>query len=153
MRELPTIHFHRDWQTTSEGVIVAGGRVRVVYDADRLPSPRPFIEYGMPGWSITCCYRFQPGTDVHGVALFGVGSNDHAGELEIDVPHSARAIELWFYLSDRWGHRTWDSRYGENFRFPVVSINEVLDAAALRFNTDGSITVRRVIAPVSGPLP
>lgn len=147
MRDVTTIHFDRDWNVAADGAIVAGTRVRVAYDAQRLPSPRPAIDH-RPAWTITCCYRFDEGTDVHCAAMFGVGSNSRDGVLEIDVPPAAREIELWFYLSDRWGHRSWDSRYGENFRFPILAPDEAVHTATLRFNHDGSITVehKRVAA-------
>jgi hypothetical protein len=150
MREAPKIHFDRDWNVAVNGVIVAGTPLRVTYDAERLSSPRPFASHGQPAWSITCCYRFGPETDVHSVALFGVGSNNRDGALEIDVPPSAREIELWFYLSDRWGHRRWDSGYGQNFQFPIVPMKDVLNSANLRFNRDGSITVEHALVPLVG---
>jgi hypothetical protein len=139
MRQLPTLRFDRDWNVAADGLIIAGGRARVVYDAERLPSPRPLLGNGLPAWSITCCYRFAPESEIHTAAISGIAANGHDGVLELDVPHAATALELWFYASDRWGHREWDSDYGQNFHFPVTSIYAMQDAVILRVTDDATL--------------
>jgi Family of unknown function (DUF6209) len=110
---MATIRFLSDWSQEQDGDIRAGEPLQIQYDADRLPVCRS-SRYGQPAWSIVAFLRFHPGGHEQSGSVA-------SGPLTVNVPDDATNIEVWFLNSDQTGCIAWDSRYGQNYWFDVVS--------------------------------
>ena len=72
--------------------------------------------------------RFYPGGAIRQESLTPEPGGDPSAPLDpnftvlfqFSVPEDAVALEMWFASSNIYGCRVWDSRYGQNYRFPVV---------------------------------
>jgi hypothetical protein len=103
-----TIRFLSDWREEVSGAVCPGGRLRVEYAAERLPG-----DGGAPAKNqgVVAEVRFVPGGQHHTGRVTG-------GKFEVAVPADASEVMIWFYRTDR-GGTSWDSRFGENYRFPI----------------------------------
>ncbi len=123
----PTLWFRADWSETLDGPIVAGGRLRIRYDLDRLTECRQ-THNGYPGWTITVFYTddlSKPANEVQVVHHDLQGGQSLPFEPEIDVPPDAH--DLWFWANNTGveGCIAWDSDYGKNYMMPVFRPEEV----------------------------
>jgi hypothetical protein len=123
------IQFLADWRTVQDGNILAGGKVIVDYDPQRLVAWRREWRDAVI-WHIDAIARFQPGGEAHTESVLEpirAGADgpirDYAPRpVALDVPPDAACLELWFHasLADIGGGEGWDSRYGQNYEFDVV---------------------------------
>jgi hypothetical protein len=97
----------------------------IEYDPTRLLSENPTSS---PVTEIVCHVRFQPtGEDHSGPVRFvstvpaAAQAAARPGRYEIRVPDDATSVELWFERRGPTGSTGWDSRYGQNYRFPVTA--------------------------------
>lgn len=114
------------------GPILAGGRVKIIYDLNRLPQCRA-SKYGMPAWSILG-YASWDGGAPQTLALTAAGA---ALQPVVQVPETAKKLQLWFYNNDYYGCKAWDSQGGNNYAFDVAP---PALPVALRFQADGSLS-------------
>jgi len=106
------------------GRLRPGGRLSIEYDLARLLPDDP----GAATADITCHVRFNPGGEectgslqfrlvgVRSTAAFAAGP----GMFETTIPSETSSVEIWFERRDEMGTTTWDSRYGQNYRFAVT---------------------------------
>ncbi len=122
----PTLWFRSDWAETLDGPIVAGGRLRVRYDLDRLTQCRQ-THNGLPAWTITLFYTDDLAKPPREVQVVSHGPDGQTWPIEpvIDVPGQAR--DLWFWAKNTGieGCVAWDSNYGQNYQMPVFLAEEV----------------------------
>jgi hypothetical protein len=141
----PTITFFQGWNRIIDGNLVAGGQVRVHYEALRLSGCRGTTSTGGPAWSITANAQIDGGP-VQSTIIAGHNPDGSAPPLSTDygdavftIPASSSAGELalWFQITNRWGCTQYDSDFGRNFRYPIAASS----TATLRFAGDWSETL------------
>jgi Family of unknown function (DUF6209) len=133
--ETATLTFRADWTRSVTGALTAGGSVRVVYDAARLPQCRG-EQNGYQMWSITGYYRVNGGT----AQSFAVvpGSATTTTPSVITLPDATGTLEMWFQNNNRWGCNAYDSNYGANYRFTVAA-----NPLAPGWVGDGAVVISR----------
>jgi hypothetical protein len=109
-----TLHFASDNGVSQSGPIYAGSTLRVVYDADRMPTCRG-EQYGQPAWTVTGLYKVNGG-EAHEYLAAGYLPVEPRAEF---VVHEVGDLELWFRNNNRWGCEAWDSDSGKNFHFEI----------------------------------
>jgi hypothetical protein len=134
----PVLTFHADWRVEQSGVLVASSRVRVRYALRRLLGEADMAPIGQHSFNLTGFYRIDEG----GPVSFSLGGRrdpaEEFAERTIDLPASARKLELWFERVGLWGSLRYDSDYGRNFVFKVYPALDVSNA------------VRRYVAELTG---
>ncbi|NMO18093.1 hypothetical protein HPC49_50210 [Pyxidicoccus fallax] len=116
----PRIVFGADWTTAVYGTLKQGGTVTVDYDITRLSGCRQTYN-GLQTWDVEAQYRFDGGTVQTAPLTQVVGmSGREQVPAVITAPASASLLELWFRNWDRTSCQTWDSAYGQNYRFTLV---------------------------------
>jgi hypothetical protein len=132
----PVIVFDDHWRETASGTLVAGDKVRVDYDVDRLQSCRG-TSGGSDQWGISGYASFDGGAPV----VFGVTQlqGGHATPViaSVDIPATATSVELWFAINNRWGCIAYDSNENQNYRF---AIKRSSTGAVLSFDADWNET-------------
>jgi len=103
--------FAADHTQTQLGGLVPGGQVRVEYDVDRLATCRN-SRGGNDLWDLAAHVRWDTGESS--------SASIKNGALLVDVPRTARALELWFENTAVPGCQAWDSNLGANYRFDVL---------------------------------
>lgn len=140
------IHFRSDWQNVQQGALVAGGSVTVDYDLSRLPQCMGSTYQGSPSWNTTAHARFLPSGDVISGPVSEYAYSESTGNQvvpvpwQIDIPNNASSVEFWFETGGMSCNTNWDSNFGSNFRFPVLSspVNATIGWAG-----DGGATISR----------
>jgi hypothetical protein len=134
-QETAQLTFASDWSETARGELTAGSPVRIVYDLDRLPDCRGETN-GSEVWGAGGYASFDGGEPV----TFALSRLDNgvvkAIAAELEIPVTARSVELWFASSNRWGCIAYDSNENANYRFDVTPA--VQGGAVLAFDADGS---------------
>jgi hypothetical protein len=105
------LRFLPAWREQIEGQIVQGGALRIQYTAERTIEAFSGPD-GLTPPNIEAHLTFEPG----GQHLVG----SVAADFEVPVPDDAEQLALYFQATDRNRTTHWDSRYGENYRYPVV---------------------------------
>jgi Family of unknown function (DUF6209) len=124
------IQFLKDWREFQHGMIHRNGRVKVEYDALRLP--HCFTTWrGAEFGDITAHVRFHPrGEIVSGSVIAPVRDQEDPpgvvighvpSPFEAAVPDDATWAELWFHNFYQTSSRcdAWDSRFGANYWFEI----------------------------------
>lgn len=119
-------------QVVDNGPILAGGRLKLIYDPARLPQCRA-SKYGMPAWSILGYLSWDGGAP-QTLALTASGA---PLQPVLQVPEAAKKLQVWFYNNDYYGCKAWDSQGGANYAFDVAP---PAVPVALRFKADGGIS-------------
>ena len=117
------LRFRSDWTQSRRGYIQPGGVLTVDYDPARLPLCRG-ERLGVPVWEIGAFVRFHPGEQYYQKPVISRGTPGAPTGLipvQVGVPTDAQAVELWFQVSDVFGCSAWDSRFGQNYWYPVLS--------------------------------
>ena len=130
-----TLKFSADWTETLTGDLIQGGEIAVDYDLQRLPEYRSIYK-GAAIWDIRSLVRFQPDLQILATSLTEP-VYESPGGMTIDrspvvatfaVPGDATQVELWFlnigyapFNSESDQPMAWDSRFGDNYVFPVRS--------------------------------
>ena len=114
-----TLVFAGNRAPTLRGKLVAGGKVKVEYDATRAGCSGS-TNTGKPAWSTTGHARVAGGL-IHD--FFAAGSNPDGSQQGVApsfvLPARAGDLELWFETGGLWGCHAWDTDYGRNFHFAV----------------------------------
>jgi hypothetical protein len=122
------LQFRTGWKIVQQGDIVRGGRLVIDYDPKRMPDLR-FTHGPIVFWRINAFVRFHPGGQFHtGPVIEGLPPGgpvrDHRPKsFEVEVPHDASRVELWFHSDRRelgQPGEAWDSRFGQNFWFDIT---------------------------------
>ena len=109
--------FGADWSETVAGQVRAGRSLVVRYDTARLPQCRETYN-GMTAWQIEVFYRFDGGPAQSRAVTDSTGQ---AAPTSIDLPPSARRVEVWFRVyGQRSGCTAVDSDYGRNYGFTAA---------------------------------
>lgn len=128
---LPALIFGDDFTEAQTGPLAAGGQARLRYDLDRLPGCRG-TQGGVPQWNISAMVSVDGG-DFRAYEVTEVrGSDRVTKDAIIDVGHG-QGVELYFYVSNRWGCIAYDSNEGANYWFEVEPAGE---ATTLTFAAD-----------------
>ncbi len=116
-------------QEIETGNITQNSALSVIYDPARLPNIRNYHN-GMPAWDITANLRFHPGLESYNGSVVQKTDTTNGNirvlnpprplPLSVRVPPDAMGFEIWFLNSGMYGDKAWDSRYGQNYRFPVA---------------------------------
>jgi hypothetical protein len=109
------ITFSADWTEQISGPVVEGATVRVLYDPARLTQCRG-KKYGYEAWAINASWRVNGGP----VQSFPIVMQTAPSPATFVVPEAGE-LELWFVNSDAFGCVAYDSDYGANYRYPVLS--------------------------------
>jgi hypothetical protein len=126
----PWIAFKKDFRHLVHGDLAPGRKVKILYDAARLPAERS-EENGAKAWTIKAFYKFVEQGPVHQVDLWTESgaiqtkmSNDTAeGAImvcRIDIPPDVDHVTLWFLNTGKSGAEYWDSNSGRNYIFRFV---------------------------------
>jgi Family of unknown function (DUF6209) len=121
-----TIRFRRDQFSSGVsriGHLEPGGELRVEYDPSRLIGADVGPSHPL---EIVCHARFHPVGQEHRAELqfpssVAVKTNVIArpGRFQTRIPEQSTLVELWFERRGPAGTDGWDSRYGQNYRFPI----------------------------------
>ena len=123
--------FLSGWHTVQHGSIRPGGQLVIVYEPERLPHCR-LRHRGADFFSIVVHVRFHPGGQRDAGSLLEDFWNQYGdigkrpAAFDVLVPLDAQEVEMWFhnwhydYRSDYRRCDAWDSRYGQNYHFPVI---------------------------------
>jgi hypothetical protein len=124
----PVLTFEDDWRVEQTAALVANSRVRVRYAFRRLLGGSDLGSGGPHSFNLTGFYRFDEGRprtlDLGGRRP----SSDAFAEAVIEIPGSARRLELWFERGGLYGSPRYDSDYGRNFVFRVYPALDVSSA-------------------------
>jgi hypothetical protein len=143
-----TIRFRRDQLSSGvsrTGQLHAGGRLTVEYDPTRL------IDTNAGETEIVCHARFEPEGQEHSkglefptsAALRAQGAA-RAGLFQTTIPEQSTLVELWFERRGRAGSEGWDSRYGQNYTFPVVRDGLPVPAQSVALRPEAIIDPGRI---------
>ncbi|MCB9652923.1 MAG: hypothetical protein H6729_02175 [Deltaproteobacteria bacterium] len=111
------------------GLLEPGGTLTVDYDLSRLTACRG-THNGYPAWDIIAHARFLPGGQSAQASVRFFGAPNGTPSLEPEsmpfttrIPADTSRVELWFenYTGAGSNCRAWDSNYGSNFQFPVLT--------------------------------
>jgi hypothetical protein len=117
---VPTITFRADGTIVQSGSLRAGSSVKVHYDLDRLTQCRGTMG-GYPQWSISGFASSNGGT-AQSFETSVAAANGTRTTIDATIQlASAGDLALWFENTNRWGCNAWDSNYGNNFHFVVLS--------------------------------
>jgi hypothetical protein len=120
------------WREKLSATLTKGGKLRIDYNPERLPQCRGEAN-GLPAWSISGYARINGGPiDSFEVAGHSPSSGTEQPVLELT---QAGELELWFQVTNRWGCSTYDSRFGQNYRFRIA------EPATITFPENGDVQV------------
>jgi hypothetical protein len=115
--ELTTVRFAADYTVSQSGPIVAGQKLRVRYDLDRLPDCRG-TQGGYPQWNITGYFSVDGGAAKSFEVSEVQGDDRVAKDAVLTVP-AGRDLALWFSVTNRWGCNAYDSDGGNNYHLTI----------------------------------
>jgi hypothetical protein len=128
----PHIVFTYDFHQLVYGELLADRDCTLSYDPFRIVPADDAYQFGDPSRPIIAHVQYQPSPSVHDIVLqsrtgtlhdvdidyTGQGSMLH-GQFHI-LAHCEEVV-AWFSYQDRTGRTRWDSDYGANYRFRLVS--------------------------------
>jgi hypothetical protein len=123
VRPASGLRFLSGWTQSRRGYIQPGAVLTIDYDPARLPQCRR-ERLGVPIWEMRAFVRFHPGEQFSERPVISRGTPDIPTgpvPVKVDVPADAQAIELWFQVSNILGCSAWDTRFGQNYWYPVLS--------------------------------
>lgn len=121
------IVFAADHTVTQHGPLVPGGQVRLEYDPARLTTCRN-SRAGSPLWDLTAHLRWDTGE--------GQSSSIRDGAILVSIPTTARGLEVWFENTAVPGCQAWDSNWGANYRFALLTPPGWVGGATVRISRD-----------------
>ncbi|MDB4971440.1 MAG: putative lipoprotein [Myxococcales bacterium] len=119
------LEFKGTFVTAQHGAIVAGGKLSVDYDLNRLTTCRD-THNGARFWSLDAWAQFSPGGQVvSGSVVASNGTATFPATFTTDVPADATSVQLWFRNATPPSCEGWDSNYGHNYVFAVAAATPV----------------------------
>lgn len=123
-----TVEFQSNGRLAQSDLIQQSGQLTIQYDPQRTTGCRGY-HGGMPSWDIFANVRFLPSGEVYTGPLVQHYNPGGSGPIfdpprpipfAVAVPADATEAQMWFLNEDVWGCKSWDSRFGENYRFEVA---------------------------------
>ncbi len=112
-----SIVFKKDGAVDQSGSLVAGGKVKIRYEQDRLPQCRR-SQGGHPQWTISGFASIDGGEKQTFQTGRAEGSNREAIDAVLDLPRAGE-LALWFQVTSVGGCSEFDSKNGANYRFRI----------------------------------
>ena len=147
-----TIQFRRDQKNSGvsrHGVLHPGGRLKIEYDASRLGA-----EGGATSTltAVICHMRFQPSGEQQSGTLLpqaGWSVNAQSGAprplaCEVQIPERTSQLEVWFEGRAQTETTGWDSRYGQNYTFPVADDGLPIPERSVLLRADAVVDTGRI---------
>jgi hypothetical protein len=116
------IDFLVGYEQVQHGAVIRSGELAINYALDRLTTCRD-THNGFRFWTLDAWVRFSPGGQTDSATV--VSSNGFTimpATATFDVPPDATGVEIWFRNASPPSCEGWDSKYGENYRFPVIDL-------------------------------
>jgi hypothetical protein len=121
-----TIRFERPWIQVQDHSLVQGGRLRVDYDLFRMPDCLTNSVEGFHVWDTVAFVEWSPAGQNVEQSLRSC-TNDPTQPCDdftskpfvTPVPDGATRVQIWFESVGARCQTTWDSQYGQNYRYPV----------------------------------
>ena len=113
-----SITFDDQWNETVSGKLVAGAKVEIHYDADRLTECRG-DQGGNPAWTIYGSYSLNGAEKSFWVA--GHSPDGQTKTPSIVLPEAGE-LRMWFENTSIWGCIGYDSNLGADYRFDVAPL-------------------------------
>ena len=117
-----TLTFRTGFTQEQRGALVPGGELIVDYDLYRLPGCLQSTYNGVPAWETLAFVRFLPGGQLVQGPLRDAQDASGAWRhklLRTNVPLDATEAQLWFLNSGETCVASWDSNFGDNYRFAI----------------------------------
>jgi hypothetical protein len=111
--------FAKDGAPTLEGAIVRGGKLRIVYDTDRITQCRGETS-GYPAWAISLHYSID-GVEAPQEEMTHLVDHDLVLKEVVLTGLQGSELSLWFVNTNRWGCIAYDSNQSDNYRFEIGS--------------------------------
>jgi hypothetical protein len=109
-RRVAVVHFSPGWRDRVEGDACPGGRLEIVYDAERVGECFGSVAPS----TVVAEAEFSPAGERRTRRLVG-------SRAAFAVPRGAVGVALWFHAESGDGGRVWDTRFGENYRYALTS--------------------------------
>ena len=102
------VHFAPGWREWVEGQLRPGRGFDIVYEGERV------IEcFGaVPPSAVVAEAEFFPGGELRSRRLAD-------GTARFTAPRGSNGVALWFHAESSDGGLVWDTRFGENYRYPI----------------------------------
>lgn len=124
------LQFNFDWTVRAGGPLVQGAKATLLYQTARVQECTGDFN-GQPAWVVTAHSVLGDGPEKTEI-VGGLGATLTPKIIDLD---RTGVLKIWFEVTNRWGCRWFDSNFGQNYVFDVVS------GAGVRFNQDWSTTV------------
>lgn len=126
---LPQLVFKGDFRQDLTGELKSGTEVTILFDSERLPFERSLDEKGKSAWTISAFYQFAPGEEIYRVNLLPektrkktkIESEPTFLKGVLSVPSGSEEAIIWFLNTGTTGGEYYDSDFGKNYRFPVLT--------------------------------
>ncbi len=142
----PTLQFRHDQRNSGvsrRGQLHPGNSLKIEYDPRRLPS-----EGGTILRDVICNVRYRPSGELHsGTLVREDGSVSQVARplaCEVRIPSGTTGVEIWFEGRGSTGTIGWDSRYGDNYLFPVTEDGLPIPECSVVLRTDSLIDANRI---------
>jgi hypothetical protein len=122
----PVLYFNPGFEQNLDGIVKTGGRLRIEYSTERVACRRERL--GVPVWRLDAYVRFGPAGQLY---------RAEGTSFSVPVPPDATSVQLWFHNSNLMMCSAWDSRFGQNYEFPVSGPATPIDNVRYR---EGAIT-------------
>jgi hypothetical protein len=142
--QTPVIVFDLDWNETKTGRLLAGDRMQIQYDLDRLTQCRGRTN-GSDVWGVTGYASFDGRTPVtFALSRIDAGGNVQPVLATVDIPANTTDVAMWFSINNRWGCIAYDSNENRNYMFDIEG---GASGAVLSFNADWNEVQSAAIRP------
>ena len=146
----PVMSFNKDWTETLGGPIVAGRKLKIHYDWERLPTCRG-THNGCAAWTMTVLYTFDLAVPATETTVVMQNCQSQQFDPVIDIPGDAKNVWLWARNANAIeGCEAWDSAFGANYMFPVFTPAEVAVDISWAGHLGGNIDFQYLVE--GGPL-
>lgn len=111
--------FSKDWKETLHGALEPGELVYIEYHASRLPNRD--TRYGQRAWNIFAEVQYSVGGKVHSAIMKGPDKDGNMKTV-LEIPVDAKDFIIWFKHHGYYNGYSYDSNFGENYRFSFTQI-------------------------------
>ena len=146
-----TLQFRHDQKNSGvsrHGQLHPGGHLTIEYDPARLV-PDGGIASTVD--VVICHMRFQPSGEQQSRALVPQAGSVHSQPraarplaCEVRIPAGTSQVAVWFEGRAQMGTTGWDSRYGQNYTFPVAIEGLPIPERSVALRPDAVVDTRRV---------
>jgi len=150
-RGLATLQFRHDQKNSGvsrHGLLHGGGRLRIEYDPARLV---PAVGLTRPATEVLCHLCFQPSGQHQSGAMAPRATAEYPETgaprpltCEVQIPSETRQVDVWFEGRIATETSGWDSRYGQNFTFPVTDEGSPVPERSVALRSDARVDATRI---------